>query len=192
MNSGLSSFQLNPAQTRFFFWFNGLAPIATCVVTPIVTNWQFKQSGLSAPERRPLVYQDAVRQGVSAVIGLITYFGGAWLTGKFIKNTNHNKSLLQLLGGTVLSFVGYGVIRPMISSDIVARWLNNEKLNSEKLNNQESTPPVIQRGTLQRQGFQNFGRQQDPASGMMDNAFLGSIAPRPNPSPLIATPSSVE
>lgn len=132
----MSQLNLTPAQTRFVYLFNGLAPIATSVATPIVTYLQLRRKPLSESQRKLLLIQEVARQMVSCSIGLISYFGGAMLTGRLVKNAAR-KSLAQIVGGTLISFLGYGFVRPMISTELLVRWMQQHA----DLRPEAATPP---------------------------------------------------
>lgn len=132
---------LNPAQARFVYLFAGFAPVATCVVTPLVVNTQLKARHVPESQRKLLFSQEIIRQSVSGVIGLLSYFGGATLASKLMKNSAH-QSMGKMLGGTAISFVGYGLLRPLISTELVVRWIQN---NFQKpLLNAPEEPPVTE------------------------------------------------
>ncbi len=151
-----------PITTRHIFWLNGLAPIATNIVTPLTTDHQLKKSQIPAEERKLLVLQEMARQLVSAGIHLGSYFGGAWLVGR-LGRKSQSKSLLEIAGGTLMSFVGYGFIRPMISTEILARWLYPGVAKKPALTQGTSNPfgqvlpasPQMQQ-VVQQTNFQNY------------------------------------
>lgn len=108
-------------QQEIMYWVGGLSPLATNVVTPIVTHYRFKNSNLSPEEQRFNVRQETARQAVSGVLQLASFFGGAWVFGK--ASGQNSKTLVAFLGGVVSAFVSYAFIRPLISSEIILRWL---------------------------------------------------------------------
>lgn len=118
----MSNFRLSSGQARFVYLFNGLAPVATSLVTPAVTWAQLQHKPIAEDQRKLLFMQEVARQAVSCTIGLVTYFGGAMLTGRLMGNSA-NKSLGQIIGGTVISFLGYGFLRPLVSTELIVRWL---------------------------------------------------------------------
>ena len=126
--------QLSPSHARFVYWFSGLAPIATNVVTPIMVYARVRKQPLTVMRRQEMVMQEMARQVVSGTIGILTYFGGGHFTKSLIelvsgkKNDRINESTKQvamLVGGTALSFIGYGFIRPLFSTDILLHWLGH-------------------------------------------------------------------
>lgn len=121
----MTQFNLTPAQTRFVFLFNGLAPVATSIATPMVTYAQLRRKQLPPQERKLLLIQEIARQVVSCTIGLVSYFGGAFLTGRLMRRSA-SKSLGQIIGGTVISFLGYGFVRPLISTELLVRWMQKQ------------------------------------------------------------------
>lgn len=108
-------------QQEIMYWVGGLSPLATNVVTPVVTHYRFKNSNLSLEEQRFNVRQETARQAVSGVLQLASFFGGAWLFGK--ASGQNSKTLVAFLGGVISAFVSYAFIRPLISSEIILRWL---------------------------------------------------------------------
>jgi hypothetical protein len=127
-----SSTQFSPSHARFVYWFSGLAPVATNVVTPLMVYARVRRQPLTALKRQEMVMQEMARQVVSGSIGLLTYFGGGHLTKSLIelftgKNNDRidesAKQTAMLVGGTLLSFIGYGFIRPLFSTDIILHWL---------------------------------------------------------------------
>jgi hypothetical protein len=139
---------LPASQQRFLFWFNGLAPVATNVVTPLVTYAQLRHKVVSPMERRSLVVQETVRQVLSGVIGVTTYFGGAWLTGRMM-GSHAAKSLGQIVGGTVASFIGYAFIRPLVSTELIVRWLRRFQQEEAAGKNLSPMPEMRMRTFLQ-------------------------------------------
>ena len=138
----MSNFRLSAGQARFVYLFNGLAPVATSIVTPAVTWLQLQHKPLPEEQRKLLFIQECARQLVSCTIGLVTYFGGAMLTGKLM-GKSPNKSLAQIVGGTVISFLGYGFLRPLVSTELIVRWLNSRTGKTVMGGEQSSaTPPA--------------------------------------------------
>ena len=114
---------LTPAQReKVMYWVGGLAPIATNATTPFFTRLRFQHSGLPEEEVRKNVVQESARQLVSAGTHLTTYFGTSALVSLKARKTA-NKNLWMFLAGTAASFVGYAVIRPLISAELILRWL---------------------------------------------------------------------
>lgn len=150
---------LSPAQTVFVKHLNGLAPLATCVVTPLVADLQFRRAGVPTRERKMLVFQEVVRQGISGVIGLSTYYGGMLLTGHLFKGADTRKTLAQIIGGTAMSFVGYGFIRPMVSSEIIARWLRQWQGGEGVVSPVSARTTQPSAANLQQQRFDGFVSQ---------------------------------
>jgi hypothetical protein len=103
------------------YWVGGLAPLATNVVTPMITRARFQHTALSPDEQRKNVLQESSRQLVSAMTHLLTYFGSSLLLRRYLKGDNQNMALFLM--GTLSSFVGYAFIRPLISSELILRWV---------------------------------------------------------------------
>jgi len=79
---------------------------------------------------------EVARQIISGSIGLITYFGGGRLTENLIQMVSHkrhralnntDRDTLMVMGGTTLSFIGYGFIRPMFSTTVLLHWLKSRE-----------------------------------------------------------------
>jgi hypothetical protein len=114
--------RLTPQQReQVMYWVGGLAPLATNVTTPLFTRLRFDKTGLSQEEKQKNVTQELARQLVSAATHIITYFGSSALVG--VGSKAAHKNLLMFLAGTFASFIGYAVIRPLISAELILRWL---------------------------------------------------------------------
>jgi hypothetical protein len=111
-------------QQQIMYWVGGLSPLATNLVTPWVTYLRFKHSKLPEREKNFNVKQEIARQLVSAALQVTSFFGGAWLFGKM--GGKNSKTMVEFLGGVLFAFLGYAFIRPMISSEIILRWLYPE------------------------------------------------------------------
>lgn len=142
-------------QQTIMHWVGGLSPLATNVVTPIVTYYRFNKSDLPEAERQFNVKQEVARQSVSAVLQVASFFGGAWLFGH--ASGKNSKTLVQFLGGVLCAFVSYAFIRPMVSSEIILRWLYS---------NEDKTPHTSpSHATLQEQRFSAFIRRASAPEG---------------------------
>jgi hypothetical protein len=119
--------QLTPQQQQsMMYWVGGLSPLATNLVTPVVTHYRLKMTNLPEQERRMNVVQEVARQVVSAGLQLTSFFGGAWLMKKLgggAANKAGSNTLLQFLGGVFFAFLSYAFIRPLISTEIVLHYL---------------------------------------------------------------------
>lgn len=131
-----SGSQLSSSHARFVYWFSGLAPVATNIVTPLMVYARVRKQPITALKRQEMVMQEVARQIISGSIGILTYFGGGHFTKSLIelwagrKNDRINESAKQvamLIGGTALSFIGYGFIRPLFSTDIILHWLGQRE-----------------------------------------------------------------
>lgn len=123
------------SQAQFVYWFNGLFPILTSIITPLtVYRKVLRKPNVSDVQRYNDLLQEVSRQFVSGTIGLISYFGGGELTRGLLKiiwkpsgspsesNDKPNRSdnsLKMLIGGQVLSFIGYSFVRPWLATDIL-------------------------------------------------------------------------
>jgi hypothetical protein len=121
-----------PAQARFVYWFNGLFPILTSIITPLtVYRKVLRKPNISDVQRYNDLLQEVSRQFVSGTIGLISYFGGGVLTRGLMEtiwkrsgssgseSTPEDNHLKMLIGGQVLSFIGYSFVRPWLATDIL-------------------------------------------------------------------------
>jgi hypothetical protein len=119
--------QLSPQQQQnIMYWVGGLSPLATNLVTPVVTHYRLKMTDLPEQERHMNVIQEVARQVVSAGLQLASFFGGAWLMKKLgggVAAKPGNHTLLQFLGGVFFAFLSYAFIRPLISTEIVLHYL---------------------------------------------------------------------
>ncbi len=146
---------LPPKQQTFLFWFAPLANLATNVVTPIIVHKQVKRQPISENDKRNLVIQEVCRQVISGGIGLITYFGSALLSGLLTKRVEH-RSFNQLVGGTIGSFIGYAFVRPLLSTELILRWLRQRGLiqnaavqKKSHLSSSAALPPSRATGGMQ-------------------------------------------
>lgn len=128
--------ELSPAQARFVYWLNGLAPVVTNVITPLVVFW--KMGGSS---KLPLVkynqqVNEVVRQFISGTIGLVSYFGGGELTKGVLNRVFDNngrtldessKQVAMIVGGVAMSFIGFAFVRPYVSTELICKFLKQEK-----------------------------------------------------------------
>ncbi len=146
-----------PHQQRLIFWVGGLAPLATNVITPIVTHYRFKNSGLSREEQVFNVRQETARQIVSGALQVISFFGGAWLMGKTAGE--QSRTLVSFLGGTLAAFISYSFIRPLVSSEIILRWLYTQ-----------DTPSPLRRGVEKNPFSYSAQRQQQRFSAYLAHA----------------------
>lgn len=106
---------------------SGLTYVPAAILTPIVTNYQLKKSGVTTEQRKLLVKNETVRQAVSAGIHFLTYYGGVLLAGRIFKNKAAQKPLMELLTGVLFSTIGHGVIRPMLTNGLLVQWLKKEQ-----------------------------------------------------------------
>jgi hypothetical protein len=114
---------LTPVQReRAMYWVSGLAPLATNVTTPAFTSMRFNHTQLSEEEKRKNIVQEMARQLVSAGTHVLTYFGSSLLAGTRLRG-DANKNLKMFLIGTFGAFLGYAVVRPLISAELILRWL---------------------------------------------------------------------
>ena len=124
----------NPhSQTRFLYWFTGLSPIATALVTPFMVYFHVRKSPLNAIQRQEMVMQEVSRQITGCALGLLTYFAGGRFTGNLVNIiTGHSqravnddeRNTLKVVGGTALGFVAWSFVRPKIGTDMLLNWFN--------------------------------------------------------------------
>jgi hypothetical protein len=127
---------LSPQQALFVYWFNGLFPILTSIVTPLtVYRKVLKKPNASDIQRYNDLLQEVSRQLVSGTIGLVSYFSGGALTRQLLnlfpekqngQHHNDDQHVKMIVGGSVLSFIGYSFLRPSIATDILYLLRKNE------------------------------------------------------------------
>lgn len=185
--------ELSPAQANFVYWLNGLAPIATCIVTPLVTAWSLRaKHNLTPLQKYNQQVNEVVRQLVSGTIGLVSYFGGGEFTHTLLewmgKSSSQNKKqpmseaskqVLMIIGGTVVAFLGYAFARPAINTAIISRFLKEESgVNKIKLTPApQSWLSPIQNWidkTLLPDGSPKLGKTAWVASGIL-TSYLGTL-----------------
>jgi hypothetical protein len=118
---------LSPGQAQFVYWFNGLFPITSCILTPLTTYRKTLTESISDVQRYNKLLHEVSRQFVSGSIGLVCYFVGGELTRKVLDATlwkgkdpsESDKHVGMIVGGAMLSFIGYTFIRPWLAMDIL-------------------------------------------------------------------------
>jgi hypothetical protein len=128
------------------YWLTGLAPIATNVVTPLMVFWQMRRGDKSPMVKYNQQVNEVGRQFVSGTIGLISYFGGGEVTRGVLKALNGiginlgqpmeaqqgqnpddaPQKVAMLLGGILMSFIGFAVIRPLVGTQLICKFLKKE------------------------------------------------------------------
>src|SRR5687767_3039480 len=78
---------LSPGQAQFVYWFNGLFPITSCILTPLTTYRKTLTESISDVQRCNKLLHEVSRQFVSGSIGLVCYFVGGELTRKVLDAT---------------------------------------------------------------------------------------------------------
>lgn len=180
--------ELSPAQARFVYWLNGLAPVVTNVITPLVVFW--KMGGSS---KLPLVkynqqVNEVVRQFISGTIGLVSYFGGGELTKGalnrvFDKNgrtlDESSKQVAMIVGGVAMSFIGFAFVRPYVSTELICKFLKQEKGLEQSISDKKAqeilkaacpNPQSLQKGlnllegTLREQAAELAGAKSNNAA----------------------------
>ncbi len=180
--------ELSPAQARFVYWLNGLAPVVTNVITPLVVFW--KMGGSS---KLPLVkynqqVNEVVRQFISGTIGLVSYFGGGELTKGalnriFDKNgrtlDESSKQVAMIVGGVAMSFIGFAFVRPYVSTELICKFLKQEKGLEQSISDKKAqeileaacpNPQSLQKGrnllerTLKEQAAELAGAKSNNAA----------------------------
>lgn len=183
-----SNTQLSTSQARFVYWLNGLAPVATNIVTPFVV---FLTMTIGKNKAQPVLTKynqqvnEAVRQFVSGTIGLLSYFGGGELTKGALNRvfdehdqrmSESSRQVAMIVGGVTMSFLGFAFVRPYISTDLICKFLKQEKgleheVAQDKIRQilKEAcpTPQSLQKGlnllddTLKQQATQQAGAKSD-------------------------------
>lgn len=137
-------------QQQMMYWVGGLSPLATNLVTPIVTHYRLKMTNLPEEERRMNVVQEVARQVVSGGLQLASFFGGAWLMRQ--AGGKSSQTLVEFLAGVFLAFLSYAFIRPLISTEIVLRYLYPQAHRSDGKLSGGLKPPVLLSGLAGRLG----------------------------------------
>ncbi len=134
-----SNVSLSPSQASFVYWLNGLAPILTSIMTPLSAYWTLRTKPATVIQKYNQQVNEVVRQFVSGTVGLVGYFGGGESTKALLSGLSHfqdkkdgpglseaSKQVLMIVGGTVISFIGYAFIRPKISTELICKLLKQE------------------------------------------------------------------
>lgn len=128
--------ELSSSQARFVYWLNGLAPVATNIVTPLIVYWNMKKQPHTLVSKYNVQVNEVVRQLISGTIGLVSYFGGGELTRALVnktfdgqKNTldDATKQVAMITGGVVASFIGFAFVRPYASTELICKFLKREE-----------------------------------------------------------------
>jgi len=134
------------------YWLTGLAPIATNVVTPLFVALQLRYlKKIPSPlEQYNQQVQELSRQFISGTIGLVSYFGGGEITRGVLNSLNifgfklgpdktheagfqlddSRQKVSMLLGGMAMSFIGFAIIRPMISTRLIYQFKKAEGIKA--------------------------------------------------------------
>jgi|GEM_PF-1608113 len=137
------STSLSPKQANFIYWLNGLAPVLTNVVTPLVVFYKMSRTNVSDVVKYNQQVNEVGRQFVSGTIGLLSYFGGGELTrgllnmvfgrtqgmpgtGQTRGMDEATRQIAMTVGGVLMSFVGFAFIRPLISTSLICKFLKAE------------------------------------------------------------------
>ncbi|MEB3286496.1 MAG: hypothetical protein VKJ04_03225 [Vampirovibrionales bacterium] len=103
------------------FWI-GLMGVPAAFLTPSTTYYDLRRRPeINGQERHLLVTQEILRQTISALTHFITYYGSIILIGLNLKEGSKYKSLKQLLGATIVTTIGNGVLRPLITNEFLAK-----------------------------------------------------------------------
>lgn len=180
--------ELSPAQARFVYWLNGLAPVVTNVITPLVVFWK-----MGGSRKLPLVkynqqVNEVVRQFISGTIGLVSYFGGGELTKGALNRVFDNngrtldessKQVAMIVGGVAMSFIGFAFVRPYVSTELICKFLKQEKGLEQSISEQKArailkaacpNPQSLQKGinllegTLKEQAAELAGAKSNNAA----------------------------
>ncbi len=154
--SSPSSEQMSSSQTRFLYWFSGLLPIVTSVITPLTAYWSLTRRPGTAVSRYNDVLHEVTRQFVSGHIGLISYFGGAAIVRSSMERNRENrfaswspaeKDTAMIVGGGLVSVLGYAGLRPLLSTNLHHFFQKNEVgVTKSRLHNPEMSG--IKKGLL--------------------------------------------
>lgn len=124
---------LTPGQAEFIYWFNGIMPVLTNVVTPIVTFWSCRRNSISSSAKYNQVITEIARQFVSGTLGLFAYFGGGemarnvmnWAKPQETKGQSPSapRELSMIIGAGLMGFVAYSFVRPFVATKLVSEYL---------------------------------------------------------------------
>lgn len=117
--SGLSNWRRKPVEDKLLL-LGGLTYVPAALLTPAVTNAHLRAKGVPAADRRLLTRQEIIRQGVSSAIWLASYYGALALTGRLLPK-NAARSLWQFAGSVVAATLGHGVLRPVLTNELLVR-----------------------------------------------------------------------
>ena len=152
---------------RHIYWGYAAATLASNALTPVVTHYQLKGKGTPEYERRLLVGQEVARKLVSSAVFLATYLGGARLSRWAAKGALHLpaevRSKAEMVGGMLASFVGHGLVQPLLSTELVTRWMpkmqtgvKQSAASKPDSNASFSNLPLRQAPTRKPVGFQQY------------------------------------
>jgi hypothetical protein len=119
------------------YWLNGLAPVATNIVTPLITYLVMRSKiDKTLLQKYNQQVNEVGRQLVSGTIGLLSYFGGAEITRYLLKlvlgsDTDQkvdkaSRQIAMSVGGVITSFLGFAILRPLLSTDLICKFLKQE------------------------------------------------------------------
>lgn len=160
------------------YWLTGLAPIVTNVVTPLMVFLDLRYFKKEAPlliEQYNQQVQELSRQFISGTIGIVSYFGGGEITRGVLNLLNifgfkygpnktsgnpvddSRQKVTMLLGGMAMSFIGFAIVRPLLSIRLIFQFKKAEgvkaALTGKELNAihaQANTKEEIQRLTHEK------------------------------------------
>jgi len=160
------------------YWLTGLAPIATNVVTPLMVALQLRYFQKAPPpliEQYNQQVQELSRQFVSGTIGLVSYFGGGEITREILTALNifgfkvgsskisgnsvddSQQKVTMLLGGMAMSFIGFAIVRPLLSTPLIYQFKKAEGVKAaltgkelDAIHAQANTKEEIQRLTHEK------------------------------------------
>ena len=122
-------------RTTEMYWLSGLAPVLTNLVTPLFVYYKMRNNPSEMVKYNQQV-NEVGRQFISGTIGLLAYFGGGELTRGALnalgwgtgggKVNESDQQMGMMLGGTVMNFLGYAILRPMISTPFICKFLKPE------------------------------------------------------------------
>lgn len=110
-------------KSHYFYIAKTVLGAGTSVLEPIILNKTLKrEKSVSSEERRIIVFQDALRQGISFAISTLTFVGGGILTRTLLKH-HKDRGVIGLISGMVMEkFVGKLFLKPILTTKLTAWW----------------------------------------------------------------------
>ncbi|MFM7469884.1 MAG: hypothetical protein ACKO37_10330 [Vampirovibrionales bacterium] len=110
-------------KSHYFYIAKTVLSAGTSVLEPLILNQTLKrEKTVSSEERRIIVFQDALRQGISFGISTLTFVGGGLLAGTVLKH-HQDRGVIGLISGMVVEkFLGKLLLKPLLTSKLTAWW----------------------------------------------------------------------